>query len=196
MTVIHRAARKAVLTATAVLGLGTAGTAAAQAPATPAANAPASAPALARKATHGNWDVICAKAADAKETCQAMQILETRNPPEPAQQGEQAPPEGQRVLRLVAQRGPEGIVFSFELPFGLDLRPGIVYQVDANAEVTLPFLTCLPNGCLVSMALKDEARAQMTEGKRMKVGFRPLASQKVVVVEVVLTGLDKALAAL
>ena len=174
----------------AVLGLGAASLAAAQSAAPAAAT-----PGWVHKTTHGNWDVICAKAADAKESCQATQVLETRDPKQGQQQA-QAPKEGQRVLRLIAQKGADGTVFSFELPFGLDLRPGIVYQIDGGAEATLPFLTCMPGGCLASMVLKDEDKRRLVAGKQMKVGFRPLGSEKIVVVEVGLNGLDKALTTL
>jgi len=146
------------------------------------------APVWKQKAKHGNWEVICAKVSE-KETCQAVQLLETKNEKDPQAAG-------QRVLRLVTQKGPEGMVFSFELPFGIDLRPGIVYQVDGGAETTLPFLTCIPAGCVVSMALTDTVKKQLTAGKQMKVGFRPLGSEKVMVLEVKLDGLGKALAAL
>ncbi|WP_293777557.1 invasion associated locus B family protein [uncultured Oxalicibacterium sp.] len=178
------AAAFSLLTFAAVLGM--AATAYAQ---TPAASANASAaPAWKQKAKHGNWEVICAKVGE-KDTCQAIQLLETKNEKDPQAAG-------QRVLRLVAQKGPEGMVFSFELPFGIDLRPGIVYQVDGGAETTLPFLTCIPAGCLVSMALTDPVKKQLTGGKQMKVGFRPLGSEKVMVLDVKLDGLGKALAAL
>lgn len=181
--------RTLVLWMALAVGLSVAGSAAAQDSAAPVASASSAAlPAWTQKAKHGNWEVLCATVAE-KETCQAVQLLETRNEKEPQANG-------QRVLRLVAQKGPEGIVFSFELPFGLDLRPGIVYEIDGGKEATLPFLTCVPAGCLASTLLVDEVKKQFAGGKRLKVGFRPLGSEKVMVVEVKLDGLGKALAAL
>ena len=179
------AVRKAALLACWMAGLGVGGATFAQAPsATPTRPAPA--PEWKQKATHGKWEVICATLGG-KEQCQAVQVLQMTG------EGEAAAT-GRRLLRVVAQRGAQGMVFSFELPLGLDLRPGMVYQIDANAEAALPFLVCTPGGCVASTLLSDELRQQLRAGKQMKVGFRPLGSENVMVVEVSLDGVTKALA--
>lgn len=170
-----------------LVSVGSTGVVSAQSAAAPATPAP-TLPTWKQKATHGKWDVLCAKA-DSKDVCQAVQALQTRN----ETNGNAS---GQRLLRLSVQKGPQGTVFSFELPFGLDLRPGIVYQIDGGNEAALPFLTCVPSGCVVSTLLTDDFKRQLTSGKQMKVGFRPVGSEKVVVVEVSLEGFSKALAAL
>ena len=170
------------------LGLIAAGFATAQTAAPAASDKAPVAPVWKQKATHGSWEVICAKP-EKKEVCQVVQALETRN----EKDGKST---GQRLLRLTLQKQQEGIVLSFELPFGIDLRPGMVYQIDGAAEATLPFLTCVPGGCLVSTVLTDSIATQLKSGKQMKVGFRPLGSEKVVVIDVSLDGLGKAFSAL
>ncbi|GGI20856.1 invasion associated locus B family protein [Oxalicibacterium faecigallinarum] len=173
------AAHLALTLGVAVTGLAMAQT---PAPATPD-KAPAT-PQWKQKATHGSWEVICAKP-DKKEICQVVQALETRN----EKDGKST---GQRLLRMTLQKQQEGVVLSFELPFGIDLRPGMVYQIDGGKETTVPFLTCMPGGCLVSTIVTDDIKRQLTSGKQMKVGFRPLGSEKVVVIDVTLDGLGKA----
>ncbi|MDQ7970201.1 MAG: invasion associated locus B family protein [Oxalicibacterium faecigallinarum] len=176
--------RKTVMCMTLSLGLAVTGLAAAQTPAPANAEKAPAAPVWKQKATHGSWEVICAKP-EKKEVCQVVQALETRN----EQDGKST---GQRLLRTTLQKQKEGIVLSFELPFGIDLRPGMVYQIDGAKETTVPFLTCVPGGCLVSTVVTDDIKKQLTSGKQMKVGFRPLGSEKVVVIDVSLDGLGKA----
>lgn len=176
---------RSTLTSVALsLGLVVTSLAIAQTAAPVASDKASVAPVWKQKATHGSWEVICAKP-EKKEVCQAVQALETRN----EKDGRSTQ---QRLLRVTLKKQQEGIVLSFELPFGIDLRPGIVYQIDGAAEATLPFLTCMPVGCLVSTVLTNSIATQLKSGKQMKVGFRPLGSEKVVVIDVSLDGLSKA----
>lgn len=179
--------RRTVMSVALSLGLVVTSLATAQT-AAPAASDKAPVPVWKQKATHGSWEVICAKP-EKKEVCQVVQALETRN----EKDGKSTE---QRLLRVTLQKQQEGIVLSFELPFGIDLRPGIVYQIDGATEATLPFLTCMPSGCLVSTILTSSITTQLKSGKQMKVGFRPLGSEKVVVIDVSLDGLGKAFTAL
>ena len=60
----------------------------------------------------------------------------------------------------------------------------------------MPYLTCTREGCIASQLMKDDTLRQFENGRRMKVGFWPLGSEKVVVIEVALDGLDKPLGVL
>lgn len=157
---------------------------------TPPAALPQSAPVPAwqEKATHGKWSVVCATS-DGREQCQAVQVLHMKGDGE----GQAA---GRRLLSVVAQSGAQGKAFSFELPLGVDLRAGVVYRIDGGAETTLPFLVCVQSGCVASAVLTDELSRQLRAGKQMKVGFRPLGSEEVVVVNVSLDGVTRALSAI
>jgi hypothetical protein len=73
---------------------------------------------------------------------------------------------------------------------------GVVFQVDDRDEVKLPFLTCLPRGCVASLLLAQNQQQEMVKAKALKVSFRPLGSDKVAIVEVSLKGFDKAVKAL
>lgn len=151
-----------------------------------ASAAPSSQPApeitWAPKATHANWTVICPAPAVEGVTCQAVQVLETKV--------ENA---SHRVLKVVAQRGKEGLVLSFELPFGLDLRPGMVFQIDQHTETVVPYLTCLQTGCVATQLFQSDTEKVLAGGKQMKVGFRPLGSDKVMAIDVNLEGVQKSL---
>jgi invasion protein IalB len=74
------------------------------------------------------------------------------------------------------------------LPLGLDLRPGILFQVEDKVRREFPFQTCLPNGCRVVAPVDEEMLTAMRTGTQFVVGIKTLGSDRVGVIEGSLMG--------
>lgn len=95
----------------------------------------------------------------------------------------------QNVLTLTLVKGGNGQSnLELKLPFGLDLRPGIVTRVDEANEEKFPFVTCMPDGCIAVMPMTKARLAMFKKGSKLTVGFRPLGNEKTVAVEASLSG--------
>ena len=82
------------------------------------------------------------------------------------------------------------------LPLGVDLRAGVVFRVDKQAETQLRFLTCTDRGCETALPVSDKMLENMLDGREMQVGFRGWGSQQTSVVKVSLIGFTRAFSAL
>lgn len=131
----------------------------------------------------GDWTLVCIEATP--RACRMVQRLDVQN-----DQG------GGRLLEVTLLRNQQGVLIALELPFGLDLRAGVVIQFDENEEIALPFSTCYSSGCQVIALLAPEHLAQFRAGNVMRVGFRGMAQEETLVAEVSLTGSSMALAEL
>ena len=95
----------------------------------------------------------------------------------------------QNVLTLTLVKGGNGqFNLELKLPFGIDLRPGIVTRVDEADEEKFPFVTCMPDGCIAVMPMTKDRLAMFKKGSKLTVGFRPLGNEKTVAVEASLSG--------
>lgn len=130
-----------------------------------------------------DWTVVCVEVTP--RTCRMTQRLDMEN-----EQG------AGRLLQVTLLRNPDGVVIAMELPFGLDLRAGVVIQFDGNDEIPLPFTTCYTSGCQVIAQLAPEHLAEFRAGDVMRVGFRPVGQQQTLVTEVSLAGSNAALDAM
>lgn len=74
------------------------------------------------------------------------------------------------------------------LPLGLDLRPGILFQVGDALQREFPFQTCLPNGCRVIARVDQEMLAAMRAGTTFRVGVKMVDSDRVAAIEGSLMG--------
>lgn len=133
--------------------------------------------------TFEKWGLICNKA-NVKD-CRAVQ---TQNYDNTATKG--------RLLQAMVGVEKDRTFLTLTLPFGVDLRGGLVARVDENEEVKGVFMTCLPDGCQSIMELDAKLLAQFAGGKMMKVGFRPWGGENTLVVDVPLDGAKAAVAAL
>lgn len=133
--------------------------------------------------TFGAWTLLCQEGAT--PACRAVQRLDIQN-------------EGGtgRLLQATVVRNPDGVLLILELPFGLDLRAGIVIQFDDNDEIPLPFTTCYSSGCQVIALLAPEHEEQFRIGDVMRVGFRGMGQEQTLVAEVSLSGSGRVLAQL
>lgn len=158
--------------------------AATAAPAQPAAAAAPAAPIeWVLSSTFDKWGFICNKV-NAKD-CRAVQTQNYDN----------AETKGRLLQAMVGVE--QGRTFlTLTLPFGVDLRGGVVARIDENEEVKSVFVTCLPDGCQSILELDAKLLAQFDSGKIMKVGFRPWGGENTLVVDVPLDGAKAAIAAL
>ena len=131
----------------------------------------------------GDWTLLCQEGAVL--TCRLVQRLDIENE---AGTG--------RLLQATLVRNLDGILMVLELPFGLDLRAGIVVQFDDNEEIPLPFTSCYASGCQVIALLSPEHEEQFRIGDVMRVGFRGLGQEQTLVAEVSLNGSGRGLALL
>nr|WP_255695864.1 invasion associated locus B family protein [Shinella sp. NM-101] len=106
--------------------------------------------------THKDWMVSCAQ--DRAATRCVISQVQTRQ-------------DGQRVL-AVELNAPDGDTVSgmVILPFGLALDPGVTLQIDDKpAMPALRFRTCLPGGCLVTIAFDAPALTALRAGGALKL---------------------------
>jgi len=132
--------------------------------------------------TYKDWRVVC----NEENQCVASQIISVKRDETL-----------QNVLSLTLVKGQNGNAnLELKLPFGLDLRPGIVTRVDAADEESFPFVTCMPDGCIAVMPMTEARQAAFKKGAKLAVGFRPLGNEKTVAVEASLSGFTSASAAI
>lgn len=132
---------------------------------------------------YGDWTVMCQ--GEGLKDCRAMQMLNFSNESGTG-----------RLMSLVIRKAVEGPLMVMEMPFGLDLRAGVVVRFDENDEIPLPFSVCLNNGCQVITLLVPEHAEQFRTANSMRVGFRAFGQSDTIVVEVSLKGSSAAMRAL
>jgi invasion protein IalB len=106
---------------------------------------------------HGDWRVICAQQNERKVCALSQQ---------------QTDKDTRQLLLAIELNAPaidmaEGTLI---LPFGLALDRGVTLQIDdVAAGPTLRFRTCLPVGCLVSLALDPTTVGLLRKGTTLTV---------------------------
>lgn len=124
-------------------------------------------------ATHGDWQVLC-EDTPVGETCFITQAA--------------ADDSGEPVMQIMIGRLENETVMVVYLPLGLDLRPGILFQVGETLQREFPFQTCLPNGCRVVARVDPEMLAAMRAGTTFRIGVRPVETDRIAVIEGSLMG--------
>tara|TARA_Y100001934_G_C12001229_1_gene607781 strand:- start:99 stop:578 length:480 start_codon:yes stop_codon:yes gene_type:complete len=142
----------------------------------------------------GVWEKVCGDQANPK-TCRIRQdlFLQKKNN------------EGKlvtlgRVLRLNVvysnvDNGTKRIPFlSIQVPMGVDLRAGTVFQIDNAKQINLPYLRCTTYGCDASVKLSRDILRNMKAGNQIKVGFKKWGDKNASVISATLKGFTAALA--
>lgn len=81
-----------------------------------------------------------------------------------------------RVLELVLAPAANGrVTGEFIAPFGLDLATGLKLRIDEGVAWTVPFRTCVPEGCLAPLPLTDDRIAALRAGGTLAVEMQPAA---------------------
>lgn len=133
-----------------------------------------------RVTEYQDWVGVCADI-QGKERCEIQQTLNMDN-----EQG------SARLLRASLNMMDDQLVLQLLLPLGLDLRAGIVMQIDEGEEFGSGFLTCVQEGCLVAFPLDETRLAAMRAGRVTKIGFRPFNTNETFVLEMSLMGFTRA----
>jgi invasion protein IalB len=100
------------------------------------------------------------------------------------------------LLQISIGRFDEEVVMVMYVPLGLDLRPGVLFQVDERLRREFPYQTCLPRGCRVVAGLDSEMQEAMRAGNRYRVGVIALGADQIGVIEGSLTGFTAGLRAI
>jgi invasion protein IalB len=124
-------------------------------------------------AKHGDWQVLC-EDTPVGETCFITQAA--------------ADEEGEPVMQVMLGRLEGENVMVVYLPLGIDLRPGILFQIGDTLKREFPFQTCLPNGCRVVTRVDDQMLAAMRGGTNFLIGVKPLETDQVFAIEGSLMG--------
>lgn len=129
---------------------------------------------------HKDWVEVCISE-DSQSRCEAIQVLSLN------QEGESRP-----LLRSTVTRVQDNRFIEFALPLGMDLRSGLVLQIDEGDEINFGFTTCVPQGCAGVLPLTDELFGALKAGNSARLGFRAFGNEQVQVLEISLSGLTAA----
>jgi invasion protein IalB len=121
------------------------------------------------KATHGDWEVRCAKGEGDKDLCVMAQVGKTSD-------GKTALEV--RIRKLQGAKGPEGqaipAAIQITTPLGAILRAGVQVSIDGSEARTGLFEICVPNGCVVREAISEEFLASLKAGSSAAMSFKML----------------------
>jgi invasion protein IalB len=122
---------------------------------------------------HGDWQIVC-EDTPTGESCFITQAA--------------VDDDGDPVMQVsvgLIEGEPLMVVY---LPLGLDLRPGMLFQVGETLRREFRFQTCIPTGCRVVARLDEEMLAAMRGGTTFRIGVRTLESDRVGIIEGSLMG--------
>jgi invasion protein IalB len=152
----------------------------------PKAAAPAEAPKDDKPAAL--WGKTCQAEPDGKQVCAVVQnvIVTDKNTNKSL-----------RALTVaVGYLGADGkLRMLLTLPLGINLPPGVIFQIDEGKANTLPIETCVAEGCRVAMAIDESGRDSLTKSKMIRVTYQ-LANGQNLALPVQLAGFGDAIAQL
>ena len=116
---------------------------------------PAAAQQVRVTATHGAWQVNCAKPPGRKnESCALVQSVTA----------EDRPNVGLRVMFLRTVDGKKQLL-RIVAPLGVLLPAGLGLKIDGKDIGQAPFVRCGSNGCISEVVVKDDLIAKLSAGK-------------------------------
>jgi invasion protein IalB len=106
---------------------------------------------------YGDWTVSCGTVEERRECAVTQTLMESET--------------SQHVLTLELARNEAGLLDGMlVVPFGMDFSKGVTLSVAAEAiGPALPFLTCLPSGCLVPVTISAAQRERLVGGGTLTV---------------------------
>ena len=114
------------------------------------------------KATHGSWEVHCAK--EKPDACYMGQI---------GNGGNGQPLVSVRIQKTPNLTGPEGqpieAVIQIQAPLGVLLTAGVSMQIDAAKPGLAPYKFCTPQNCVVEEPVSAELIGRMKKGASAKM---------------------------
>ena len=135
------------------------------------------------------WRKICSPAAQepsapAKPTCRIVQQLYLNKKGEDGTQKTAGRLLGLAVFHQKDPATKKRITYLIvQTPLGVDLRRGAVLKVDEGQDVPLQYIQCTGAGCDAGLELAAPLLQAFKKGNRLLVGFQPLTTSKVAVVE-------------
>lgn len=129
---------------------------------------------------HKDWVEVCISD-EGTTRCEAIQVLSLN------QDGETRP-----LLRSTLTQVQDNRFIEFALPLGMDLRSGLVLQIDEGDEINFGFSTCVPQGCAGVLPLNDDLFTALKAGNSARLGFRAFGNEQVQVLDISLSGLTAA----
>ncbi len=101
--------------------------------------------------------------------------------------------QGQPVLAVAVYdvKGDPTKIVRFLLPLGLQLVPGVRFNIDAEKPIDGKYAICFPNGCFAEAGVKEQEVNAMKRGTHVNVNVQNQVG-RVVTFQVPLTGFAKA----
>ena len=131
-----------------------------------------------------DWVLLCSQQAEKKE-CRLVQSLSVKQDDKT-----------QRLLQATLVKQGEQRLLEILTPLGVDLRPGLLIQVDENPVGTTPYLTCNGAGCFSVINMDDASWSQFRAGKIAKIAFKGVGQPENTVLQLSLKGFTAASKAL
>lgn len=138
--------------------------------------------------TFNDWTLICSKQSindELKKRCQMVQTLSIT-------QQEKT----QRIIQASVIREAEQRLLEVIVPLGVDLRPGLLLQIDEGEVGTTPYLRCDINGCFALVNMNDSLWEKFQSGKTFKVAIKGIGQTNNTVFSLSLKGTRAAARAL
>lgn len=136
---------------------------------------------------HGDWTNVCRVAENSQRQCSSTQLL-TRQ----LGDGQSA-----RILQTTVRRINESdYLIQFLLPLGVDLRPGIAFQVDDKDRRGAQYFTCTNTGCIVRMGMDQAFIGELQGGAKARIIYRAVNSEQPAAIDISLKGITAATNAL
>ncbi len=134
--------------------------------------------------TFQDWTMVCVPQQESETQQKRCHLLQTLS----VQKQEQS----QRILQATVVRQGEQRILEILVPLGIDLRPGLLIQVDEGAVGSTPYLTCNANGCIAIIDMDDSLWRQLRAGQNVKIGIRGLGQPENTVLQLSLKGFTAA----
>ncbi len=134
--------------------------------------------------TYGDWMARCAL----HETEDGQQVRRCSMEQRLSWHDEKSGKTQQLLTVTLAPHQASGAEITILTPFGLLLDRGIVLQIDEGKSYSLPFQTCLPEGCLARGLLDEAILGQLRAGRILATKMVESTGAQVVRVEVSLKG--------
>ncbi len=116
-----------------------------------------------KKATHGDWDIVCI---EERDICAMQQVGRD------SQGNAVLAVEVQKLDGLTTNDGrPVPALIQVTTRIGVLLRPGVVVQIDGGQRSQINFEVCLPDRCIATRPLLDDALNAYKRGANAQMSF-------------------------
>ncbi len=130
--------------------------------------------------TFQDWDLICFDTPDG-ERCQMQQTLQIDDPEV----------DGLYVQASLHLDGDHHVL-EVLLPLGVELRPGILLQIDDGEEFRGEFIACVQQGCAAAREIGPERLQELRGGRHISIAFRALHMEQPLAFDLSLMGFTDA----